>query len=44
MIVRSFLDSNVFVYGDDHRYPAKQATSLELYERARVNGLGVTAT
>lgn len=44
MIVRSFLDSNIFVYADDHRYPAKQATSLALYERARTSGLGVLST
>jgi predicted nucleic acid-binding protein len=44
MIVRSFLDSNVFVYADDHRYPAKQAISLVLYERARATGLGVLST
>lgn len=44
MIVRSFLDSNIFVYADDHRDPTKQATSLALYERARATGLGVLST
>ena len=44
MIVRSFLDSNIFVYADDHRYPAKQSISLALYERARATGLGVLST
>lgn len=44
MVVRSFLDSDVFVYADDHRCPAKQATSLELYEHARATGLGVVST
>lgn len=44
MIVRSFLDSNIFVYADDHRYAVKQAISLALYERARATGLGVVST
>jgi predicted nucleic acid-binding protein len=44
MIVRSFLDSNIFVYADDHRYPAKQRIAADLFERARVTGLGVVST
>ena len=44
MIVRSFLDSNVFVYADDHRYPAKQSIAADLFERARTTGLGVVST
>lgn len=44
MIVRSFLDSNVFVYADDHRFPAKQKVAADLFERARASGLGVVST
>jgi predicted nucleic acid-binding protein len=44
MIVRSFLDSNVFVYADDHRYPDKQARAADLFARARASGLGVVST
>ncbi len=44
MIVRSFLDSNVFVYADDHRFPAKQKVAADLFERARATGLGVVST
>jgi predicted nucleic acid-binding protein len=44
MIVRSFLDSNVFICADDHHYPEKQAIAAWLYERARASGLGVVST
>lgn len=44
MIVRSFLDSNIFVYADDHRYPEKQQIAADLFERARATGLGVVST
>ena len=44
MIVRSFLDSNIFVYADDHRYPEKQRIAAEIYRRARETGLGVVST
>ena len=29
---RSFLDTNVLVYSDDPRYPAKQATAIDLVQ------------
>lgn len=44
MNVRSFLDSNVFVYADDHRFPQKQKIAADLFERARLTGLGVVST
>jgi predicted nucleic acid-binding protein len=44
MSVRSFLDSNLFVYTDDQDTPDKQARSLDLIERARVEGWGVLST
>ena len=44
MIVRSFLDSNIFVYADDHRHPDKQKVAADLFERARATGLGVVST
>ena len=44
MIARSFLDSDIFVYADDHRYPAKQAIAIDTYHRARATGLGVVST
>ena len=44
MIARSFLDSNIFVYADDHRLQAKQAIAIDLYRRARATGFGVIST
>lgn len=44
MIVRSFLDSNIFVYADDHRFPDKQAEAVKHFEAARSSGLGVIST
>jgi predicted nucleic acid-binding protein len=44
MIVRSFLDSNIFVYADDHRFPEKQAKAADLFAMARHSGLGVIST
>jgi predicted nucleic acid-binding protein len=44
MILRSFLDSKLFVYADDHRYPAKQSIAADLFERARATGLRVVST
>jgi predicted nucleic acid-binding protein len=32
MIVRSFLDSNIFVYADDHKYPEKQRIAEALFD------------
>jgi predicted nucleic acid-binding protein len=44
MSVRSFFDTNVLVYTDDHDAPEKQARSLELVEQARLEGWGVLST
>lgn len=44
MSVRSFLDTNILVYTDDHDAPEKQARSLELLEQARQEGWGVLST
>lgn len=43
MNVRSFLDTNVLVYTDDHRYPEKQERASQLYKRARLSGAGVVS-
>ena len=44
MIARSFLDSSIFIYADDHRFPAKQTIAIDLYRRARATGFGVKST
>lgn len=44
MSVRSFLDTNILVYTDDHSTPAKQETALDLMESARLGGWGVVST
>ncbi len=44
MSVRSFFDTNVLVYTDDHDAPEKQARALELWERARLDGSGAVST
>lgn len=44
MSVRSFVDTNVLVYTDDHDAPDKQAVALDLYERLRRDGTGVVST
>ncbi len=44
MSVRSFFDTNVLVYTDDHDAPEKQALALELWERARLDGSGAVST
>jgi len=44
MAARSFLDTNVLVYTDDHDAPRKQAEALELVQRARLEGWGVVST
>lgn len=41
---RSFLDSNVLVYSDDHDEPDKQAIALSLLEEERLSGKGVLST
>jgi predicted nucleic acid-binding protein len=44
MSVRSFLDTNVLVYADDHDSPRKQKTATALIERCRREGSGVLST
>ncbi len=44
MSVRSFFDTNVLIYTDDHDAPEKQAGALELLERARLDGSGAVST
>lgn len=44
MSARSFLDTNVLVYTDDHDAPTKQKIALDLVEAARVEGWGVLST
>jgi predicted nucleic acid-binding protein len=41
---RSFLDSNLLVYSDDHDEPTKQATALGILEETRLSGTGVLST
>lgn len=41
---RSFLDTNILIYTDDHDAPEKQEQSLELFEKLRLSGLGVIST
>jgi len=44
MSVRSFLDTNILVYTDDHDSPEKQAIALDLFDRARLEHFGVLST
>ena len=44
MNARSFFDSNILAYTDDHDTPQKQARSLELAGEARREGWGVVST
>ena len=41
---RSFLDSNILVYTDDHDEPAKQAKALNILEETRLASTGVLST
>ncbi len=41
---RSFLDSNILIYTDDHDAPEKQRRTIEVYERARRRRTGVVST
>jgi predicted nucleic acid-binding protein len=41
MSVRSFFDTNVLVYTDDHDAPDKQAKALDLLEKHRDHHRGV---
>jgi predicted nucleic acid-binding protein len=42
--VRSFLDTNVLLYTDDHDAPEKQTKALDLFARARLGKTGVIST
>jgi predicted nucleic acid-binding protein len=44
MSARSFFDTNILVYTDDHDAPAKQGRALQLFEEARLGGWGVLST
>ena len=44
MPARSFFDSNILIYTDDHDAPSKQAHALEVVAEARRNGIGVVST
>ena len=44
MSARSFFDTNILVYTDDHDAPKKQSRSFELIEHARQEGRGVVST
>lgn len=44
MSVRSFFDTNVFVYADDDAEPVKQRRAIELYEQHRHDRTGVVST
>ncbi len=41
---RSFPDSNILIYTDDHDMPKKQAVVMKLFERLRISGQGVVST
>lgn len=44
MPARSFFDTNVLAYTDDHDSPSKQSRALALFEEARRTGAGVFST
>ena len=44
MSARSFLDTNVLVYSDDHDEPTKQAKALDILEETRLTSTGVLST
>jgi predicted nucleic acid-binding protein len=44
MPARSFFDTNVLAYTDDHDSPSKQSRALALFEEARRTGAGVVST
>jgi predicted nucleic acid-binding protein len=44
MSVRSFFDSNILAYTDDHDAPAKRTRALDLFEDARLGRWGVVST
>lgn len=43
MSVRSFFDTNILVYTDDHSAPAKQRRALDLVAEHRLAGTGVVS-
>lgn len=42
--MRSFFDTNILIYTDDHDSPKKQAKALELVEQGRAERGGVVST
>lgn len=44
MTSRSFLDTNILVYADDHDSPQKQAKAQQLIEQGRLSGNAVLST
>ena len=44
MPARSFFDTNVLAYTDDHDSPTEQSRALALFEEARRTGTGVVST
>jgi predicted nucleic acid-binding protein len=44
MSVRSFFDTNVLIYSDDHDSPEKRERALDLLDAARLGGTGVVST
>jgi predicted nucleic acid-binding protein len=44
MSERSFLDTNILVYTDDHDMPEKQTQALEVIAQMRRQGMGVLST
>ena len=44
MNVRSFIDTNILAYTDDHDFAAKRNRALDRGEAARVSGFGVVST
>ncbi len=44
MSARSFFDTNILIYTDDHGSPNKQTAALNLIERCRRRGDGVVST
>ncbi len=44
MSSRSFLDTNVLVYTDDHGQPTKRSAAIALVKRCRRQGIGVLSS
>lgn len=43
MSVRSFFDTNVLIYADDHGFPAKQRRAIDMMAEHRREGTGVVS-